>query len=318
MNIVFLGSGKFGIESLNALLGSEHTILHIFTQPPLPAGRGRKTRQTPVAEWAESNSMPFTETDDINRPEMLQKIADCKAELALVIAFGQKIGEKLIDSFGKRIINVHASLLPAYRGGAPVNWAIINGEKITGVSIITVVPQMDAGEIIAQDQVEILPDDTAETLGEKLSKAAAPLLLKTIEQIQAGTAFYCEQDIEFVSHAPKLKKSDGILNWFDSAELLRNRIHGLWPWPGAQAEYVSNKTQKSCRVIIAKAEVIKSSPAQPVPAGTLDESLNVICGKDALRIIKIKPAGGSLMNFADFVNGRHTAPGDRFVTIQKE
>ncbi len=318
MNIVFLGSGRFGIDSLNALLGSEHTILHIFTQPPLPAGRGRKTRQTPVAEWAEANKVPCTETDDINRSEMLQKIKECNAELAVVVAFGQKIGDELIKLFPKRIINVHASLLPAYRGAAPINWAIIKGEKITGVSIITVVPQMDAGEIITQDQVEITPEDTAESLGDKLAKIAAPLLLKTIGQIQEGTAFYCEQDVEFVSLAPKLKKSDGVLNWFDSAELLRNRIHGLWPWPGGQTEYVSQKTQKSCRVIIAKAEVIKLTPSQPIPPGTLNENLNVICGKDALRIIKIKPAGSSLMDFADFVNGRHTEPGDRFVTIQAE
>jgi methionyl-tRNA formyltransferase len=317
MKIVFLGSGRFGIDSLNALLGSEHTICRIFTQPPLPAGRGRKTRKTPVAEWAGRNSVPYIETDDINRPEMLRKIADCTPDLAVVIAFGQKISEELINSFQKRIINVHASLLPAYRGAAPINWAIIKGEKITGVSVLTVVPQMDAGEVLAQEQVEILPEDTAGTLHDKLAKAAAPLLLKTIGQIQDGTAFYCEQDLEFVSAAPKLKKSDGLLNWHDSAALLRNRIHGLWPWPGAQAEYISQKTQKACRVIIAQAEVIKLAPAEPIPPGTLDESLNVICGRDALRIIKIKPAGSSLMDFTAFVNGRHTEPGDKFVIIKE-
>jgi len=318
MNIVFLGSGRFGIDSLSALHGSEHKLVHIFTQPSLPAGRGKKLRKTPVADWAESNNVPYTETDDVNSAGMLREIADCKADLALVIAFGQKIGEKLISLFSKRIINVHASLLPKYRGAAPINWTIINGEKVTGVSIITVVSKMDAGEILAQDQIEIAPEDTAESLHDKLSKITAPLLLKTIVQIQEGTAFYCEQDIEFVSLAPKLKKSDGILNWHDSAELLRNRIHGLWPWPGAQTEYISKSTQKSCRVIIAQAEVIKLSPRESITPGTLDENLNVICGKDALRIIKIKPAGSSLMDFTAFVNGRHTAPGDKFVIIQTE
>lgn len=317
MNIVFLGSGKFGIESLEALHGSEHTLPHIFTQPPLPAGRGRKPRQTPVAVWAESNKVPYLETDDVNSAEMLQKIADYKAELVVVIAFGQKIGEKLINSFPKRIINVHASLLPSYRGAAPINWAIINGEKITGVSIITVAAKMDAGEILAQDQIEIARDDTAQSLHERLAKIAAPLLLKTIEQIQSGTAIYREQAPALVSQAPKLKKSDGLLDWSEPAESLRNRIRGLWPWPGAQTLYVSKKTKKSCRVIIAKAEVVKVSTEQSATPGTLDENLNVICGKDALRIIKIKPAGGSLMDFTAFVNGRHTAPGDKFVSIKE-
>jgi len=147
MNIVYLGSGEFGIECLNALADSSHSLAFIVTQPPHPAGRGRKPRPTPVARWADTNSIPFIETDNINTPQIIDKIAALQPDLIIVIAFGQKIGSKIINLPPKGTINVHASLLPKYRGAAPINWAIINGETETGISIITLAEEMDAGTI---------------------------------------------------------------------------------------------------------------------------------------------------------------------------
>ena len=317
MKIVYLGSGQFGIECLNVLERSSHSLQFIVTQPPHPAGRGRKQSPTPVARWANTNSVPFVETDDVNAPGVMEKIADYKPDLIVVIAFGQKIGNELINLPPKAAINVHASLLPKYRGAAPINWAIIKGETKTGISIITLAEKMDAGQILAQSQTNIAPDETAGRLHDRLAQIAAPLLLSTIGQIANNTVTYTEQDHSEATLAPKLKKSDGYIDFAEPAQVLERKIRGFWPWPGASATYLSKKTNKSTRITIAMAEAVGASNSAGLSVGTLDENLNVICGTDALKIIKIKPAGSPLMDFKDFVNGRQTQPGDLFIKIDK-
>ena len=313
MNIVYLGSGRFGIECLDILSGSDHDLRLVVTQPPNPAGRGRRLSPTPVARWADAHGLPFVETDNVNAPGVIGQIASCQPDLIVVIAFGQKIGNELIDLPPKGAINVHASLLPKYRGAAPINWAILNGETKTGISIITLAEKMDAGQILAQAQTEIGPRETAGQLHDRLAELAGPLLLKTINQIADGTAVYTEQDHSRATLAPKLKKSHGLLDFSEPAEVLARKIRGLWPWPGTSASYISKKSNKSARVTIAGAEVVESSSPKNLPAGTLDEDLNVICGENALRITQIKPAGSALMDFKDFANGRQTRPGDSFI-----
>jgi len=322
MKIVYLGSGEFGVECLDALRITEHDLRFIVTQPPNPAGRGRKPHPTPVAHWADMHSIPFVETVDVNTSEIVEKIAGYEPDLIVVIAFGQKIGAELTNLSPKGSINVHSSLLPKYRGAAPINWAIINGENTTGISIITLSEKMDAGQILTQSQTDIAADETAGQLHDRLAKIAAPLLLKTIEQIADGSAVYIEQDHDIATCAPKLKKSDGFLDFSEPAEVLARKIRGFWPWPGASANYVSQKTRKSIRVTIAMAVgavrdvgAVREPPLVQ-PAGTLDENLNVICGSGALEIKKIKPAGSALMDFKDFVNGRQTQPGDSFIKLK--
>jgi methionyl-tRNA formyltransferase len=317
MKIIYLGSGEFGIECLKALADSGHTLPLIVTQPAQLAGRGRKPRPTPVAEWAKDHSVEFVETDNVNTPEMVGRIGGLRPDLILVIAFGQKIGDEVINLPPKGAINVHASLLPKYRGAAPINWAVINGEPETGISIITLAEKMDAGRVVAQQKTELIENDTAGELHDRLAGIAAPLLLKTLEQIAAGTAAYAEQDHSQATLAPKLKKSDGFLDFEDSADVLRRKILGFWPWPGASAIYTSKETAKSVRVTIATANVVETSDTAALPTGTLNEQLNVICGENALRIEKIKPDGSRLMDFADFVNGQHTKTGDTFTKIKK-
>jgi methionyl-tRNA formyltransferase len=321
MKIIYLGSGEFGVECLNALAKSKHSLQFIVTQPPHPAGRGRKPNPTPVAHWADTHSLPFIETENVNTPEVIEEIADYQPDLLVVIAFGQKISNELINLSPKGAINVHASLLPKYRGAAPINWAIINGETRTGISIITLAEKMDAGDILAQSQTDIGPNETAGQLHDRLAQLAAPLLLETIDKIANNTAAYTEQNHSEATLAPKLKKSDGFLDFNEPADALARKIRGFWPWPGASATYLSKKTSKSIRVTIAMAEVaaVREPPlhATKLPPGTLDEKLNVICGTDALKIKKIKPAGSPLMDFKDFTNGRQTQPGDLFMKIDK-
>jgi methionyl-tRNA formyltransferase len=314
MKIVYLGSGEFGVECLDALGSSEHDLRFIVTQPPNPAGRGRKPNPTPVARWADAHSIPFIEVENVNTSEIVEKVAGYESDLIVVIAFGQKIGNELTNLPPKGSINVHSSLLPKYRGAAPINWAIIKGETTTGISIITLSEKMDAGQILAQSQTDIAAVETAGQLHDRLAEIAAPLLLKTIDQIADGTVIYIEQDHEKATLAPKLKKSDGFLDFTEPAEVLARKIRGFWPWPGASTNYISKKTGKSIRVTIVMAgtgAVCESA----LPAGTLDENLNVICGSGSLEIKKIKPAGSALMDFKDFANGRQTRPGDLFLKI---
>lgn len=317
MRIVYLGSGEFGVECLNALRGSRHELRLIVTQPPNPAGRGRKPNPTPVACWAAAHCIPFIETDNVNTPDLIEKIAGCEPDLIVVIAFGQKVGNELVNLPHKGAINVHASLLSKYRGAAPINWAIINGETETGISIITLAEKMDAGQILAQAQTDIASDETAGQLNNRLAQIAAPLLLKTIDQIAGGTAVYAEQDHSKATLARKLKKTDGFIDFSEPAEVLARKIRGLWPWPGASADYVSKKTGKSVHVTIAGARVIERSNPAGLPAGTFDEHLNVICGENALKITRIKPAGSALMDFKAFTNGRQTRPGDLLSKIEE-
>ncbi len=317
MKIIYFGSGEFGINCLNALADSAHELVFIVTQPPQPAGRGRKECPTQISHWANMHLVPFVETADVNAPEIIEQITGYRPDLIIVIAFGQKVGCDLINLPPKGAINVHASLLPKYRGAAPINWAIIKGETKTGNSIITLSDKIDAGQILAQNEVEIVPEDTAGSLHDKLAQSAAPLLLETVEKIAAGTSVYTEQDHSKATYAPKLTKTDGYLDFAEPASVLATKIHGFWPWPGASVDYISKKTNKSSRVTIAMAKIIESSNPAGLPVGTLDENLNIVCGENALRVTRIKPSGSALMDFRCFVNGRRTQPGDLFKKIDR-
>ncbi|MFA5553832.1 MAG: methionyl-tRNA formyltransferase [Phycisphaerae bacterium] len=317
MKIVYLGSGEFGIPSLDAMLHSKHSIELIITQPQKTAGRGRIPTATAVAMWAAKNSIRIIETPDNFSPELIKKVSDANPDLIVVIAFGQKICNELINLPPKGMINVHGSLLPLYRGAAPINHAIINGDIETGITVATITEQWDAGKILAQSKTKILNHETADMLHDRLAKLAAPVLVDTIDKIENGTAEYTNQNHNLATRAPKLKKSDGLIDFNCSADVLCNKIRGLWPWPGASAMYISKQNNKSCRVTFNFAEAILHAPVSNKPAGTLDEQLNIICSSGRVKIIKLRPAGRSLMNFSDFVNGYNTKPGDTFVRIEQ-
>ena len=317
MRIVYLGSGQFGLPCLDSMMRSSHELSLAVTQPVHPAGRGRKPTPTPVDKWAAENSIPVIEAPDVNDPKIVRRIAQYKPDLIVVIAFGQKISNEVVAVAPKGAINVHASLLPKYRGAAPINWAIVNGEKETGITIITIAEKMDAGDILAQLKTEISWDESADKLGQRLAKLAAPLLIETLGRIEAGTAVYEKQDISHVTRAPKLKKADGFLDFAEQAEVLRRKMLGFWPWPGATAIYESKKPGRTERVILAKSEILRMSNPEKLSPGTIDENLNVVCGQNCLQIVQLKPENSRLMSFSDFINGRHVSPGDRFVKIEE-
>ena len=175
MNIAYLGSGEFGLPCLGALRESRHGLTLVVTQPPQPWGRGRQRRATRVAQWAEAHAEPFVETDNVNAPEVVERVAAGRPDIIVVIAFGQKVGAELLQLPPKGAINVHASLLPRLRGAAPINWALIRGESETGLSIITLAERMDAGDIVAQCSTPIDEHETAGELHDRLAQMAAPL-----------------------------------------------------------------------------------------------------------------------------------------------
>ncbi|MBN1508991.1 MAG: methionyl-tRNA formyltransferase [Sedimentisphaerales bacterium] len=317
MNLVYFGSGEFGVPCLDALKAWGHTFALIVTQPANPAGRGRKPQPTPAAQWAAAHGVLVAETDNVNSPEMVARIAGCRPDVLVVIAFGQKIGTELVGLAPKGAINVHASLLPKYRGAAPINWAILRGEIRTGNSIITLAEKIDAGDILAQSETVIGPLETAGEIHDRLAQLAAPLLLETLDKIDNDTATYMKQNEAEVTFAPKLHKSDGLLDFTESADSVALKVRGFWPWPGAVAGFVSQQTPKTTRVVLALAEAAPAADEAPLPPGVFDEDLNVVCGTGRLRIRKLKPAGSELMKFRAFVNGWHVHPGDRLVKLEE-
>lgn len=316
MKIVYCGCGQFGLESLNALKASDHELLHIITHPEKQAGRGRKLRANDVAQWAQINNISFTALEDINSPQGAELIEKLRPGLLVVIAFGQKISAQIIAIPIKGAINVHASLLPKYRGAAPINHAIINGEKETGISIITLAEKMDAGQILAQAELKISDEDRADTVSDKLSQLAGPLLIGTIDKIEAGTAVYTKQDESKATSAPKLKKADGIIDFGTSVRQVHNRIRGLWPWPAASACFVSAQSGKKYPVTITKTQ-IACPTGENTKIGIIDEDLNVLCETGSLKILELKPHGSRMMDFKSFLNGRGTGHGDYFLPFEE-
>lgn len=316
MKIVYFGSGKFGCKCLDAIKKSHHELVQIYTQPARKAGRGKKMKITDVAQWAQQNNADYTECGKVNNPDIIEQLKSYNADLLVVIAFGQKISQDVIDVFPKGAINVHGSVLPKYRGAAPVNWAIINGETETGVSIITLADKMDAGDVLGIGKVKINPLDTADIVHDKLADISPKVLIDVIDQIEKGTAVYETQDHDRATLAPKFTKRDGYIDWSKPAEYIRNMIRGMWPWPGAQAFYAA-KSGKTFRATIALAEVAQTPDNSDYKTpGTLDENMNVVCGEGAIKILKLKPAGKNLMDFKSFANGRDAKPGDIFLPIE--
>jgi methionyl-tRNA formyltransferase len=318
LKIIYFGSAQFGVPCLEAIYHSRHELAGVFTQPARPAGRHRsKPHHTDVDLWCTRSNVPCVEAENINTPEMIERVAAFEADLLVVIAFGQKVSQEVIALQKHGAVNVHASLLPKYRGAAPIHWAIMNGETETGVSIITLADEMDAGLILAQDKIPILPDDTVKCVHDKLSVRSVSTLMGTIDQVAEGSAVYLEQDLTKVTKAPKLHKNIGYINWDRGARQIVDQIRALWPWPAAETVYICSKTGKNWRVGIAKAQAVDRARKQGDITGALDENLNVICGDGALKIVELKPAGSRLMDFGSYVNGHQCRAGDLFLSDEK-
>jgi len=314
MRIVFCGSGDFGIPTLRALVSGGHEIPLVVTQPPRPAGRGGRLSPTPLSRVAEELALPVVAAEDINAPAHVAAIARLRPDVVLVIDFGQKIGPEVRAAGAHGAVNLHGSLLPALRGAAPVNWAIIRGLETTGVTTFFIVERMDAGRVLCQRATAIAPEETAEELRHRLAELGVEAVAETLAMLEAGRVEGVEQDESLATKAPRLRKSDGRIDFSADAVTIRNLIHGCWPWPGGQAQYVSAEG-KVTPVVIARARALEGD-ASGLEPGSIGADHTVAAGRGRVEILQIRPAGRRLMNWGDFVNGYRAGPGARFLPVQ--
>jgi methionyl-tRNA formyltransferase len=316
LKIIFFGTGDLGVPALERLIELDIKPSLIITAPDKPAGRGLKLSHSPIKEVALRAGLEIYQPEAVNAPEVVEHLRRYQADLGIIIAYGQKINAVLIDVFPHGIINLHASLLPKYRGAAPINWAIINGEKETGLTVMQINEQIDAGTILNQVSMPIDPMIRADELYVELAKLGPDVLLKTLEQIQQGTLTPTMQDPQKVTKAPKLSKKLAIIDWTGPAGTIADFIRGLWPWPAASSDYVSC-SGKATPIQFARTQLLRENPPASASPGCILDDFTVATGAGRLKILEIKPAGSKLMNWQDFINGRHVKPGDKFVSLEK-
>ena len=311
MNIVFFGSSKFAAPSLKAILASKHKVVCAVTQPDKPQGRGLHFAGTVIKTIALDSGIKIYQPDNVNDADTAGLLKELKPDLFVVIAYGQILAQKILDVPKIFSINVHASLLPKYRGAAPINWAIIKGEKKTGISIIKMSKEMDAGPIILQKETDINNFDTAITLEEKLSVLAADSLSAVISSIEDNNYNLQPQDERSVSFAPKLKKEDGRIKWEETAQDIYNLIRGCINWPGAFTYY----NDKLLKIYKARVFPYERSAGSPLPGTIADiskEGITVVTSKDKLTIEELQIEGKRRMNAQDFTAGHKICIGQIF------
>jgi methionyl-tRNA formyltransferase len=309
MRVLFCGSGGFAVPALRAVVSAGHDVAAVFTQPARAAGRGGRLRSTPVAQAARDLALAVHECPNINAEETLRAMRPARGDVVAVADFGQKVGPQVRELTPHGAFNLHASLLPELRGAAPINWAIIRGCQRTGVTTYSLVDAMDAGPIYLTAETDVAPEETAGELEQRLAGIGASLVCDTLEGLAQGRLEPREQDHSRATTAPRLKKSDGRIDWSADAQAIRCLVHGTFPWPGGQALFLSS-SRGQVPVILARVRA-EGGPAAAEP-GALDADLCVRAGNGRLRILELKPAGKRLMAWRDFVNGYRVVPGDRF------
>jgi len=320
MRIVFAGSGTFGLPTLRALVEGGQEVVLAVTPPDRPAGRGRTVRAGQVKRFAAEQGIRLLQPEDINARGPLRNIRAVAPDLLLVIAFGQKIGPSLIGVPRYGAINLHASLLPKYRGAAPINWAIINGETETGLTVIEITDRMDAGDILGQRATPIGPDETAGELHERLAPLGARLITEIVRELALDEVERRHQNETQVKIAPRLKKSDGLVDWTQSAQVVHNRVRGTTPWPGAYTWWRRKAGREPLRLVLAKTRLLEGAAAGAGPGVVLAvgrEGIDVAAARGAVRILSLTPAGKRTMSAADFVNGYAIEPGARFASARE-
>ena len=311
MRLIYLGSGEFGLPTLKAL-HANHEVVAVVSQPDRPAGRKMHLTPTPIAQWATDAGLAVLKTDNANDPAFVAQIAALNAEAGIVIAFGQKLSPELITAIGPFVVNLHASLLPRYRGAAPINWAMINGEKETGVSVIALAQRIDAGLVYATVKTPIDPSETAGELHDRLALLGPDAIEGVLRQHQAGTLAPLTQDDAQATRAPKLKKADGLINFDAPADELRCRIHGLTPWPGVQVKWVQSATGKEVPLFLRRVRSEPGIPSGcPTPGTIIGDGL-VAVKDSSLRLLEVQTPGKRVMSFEDFSHGHTMKPGDIF------
>ncbi|MFB3896584.1 MAG: methionyl-tRNA formyltransferase [bacterium] len=312
MRILFMGTAAFAVPSLESIFNSDHNIVGIITQPDRPFGRGLQLRPTPVKQFALQHQLPVTTPDSIKDPIKLETIRQVNPEAIVVVAYGKILPPALlqIPKFG--CINVHGSLLPKYRGAAPIQWALIRGETESGITTMYMNDKMDQGDIIYQEKIPILPEDNYDSLSIKLAQLGGQLIIKTLAAVESGTAPRIQQNHEKATLAPKINSADGKIDWSQSAIHIINRIRGVTPSPGA----FTTVNSKRIRILHAQATQGKPgiSPGLILVVGKHDEAgLIVQSGEGtAVQLLQVQPESGKIMSATQFARGQRLTEGTQF------
>jgi methionyl-tRNA formyltransferase len=308
LRVVFFGTPEFAVPSLRALIESRHPVVGVVTQPDRPRGRGQRVTDSPVKQVALEHAIPVLQPDRIRDPAFATALSAWQPDLGVVAAYGKLIPDDVLHIPRHGMINVHASLLPAYRGAAPVHRAVIDGVAETGVTIMRVVKALDAGGMFAKVRRPIGPDDTSADVEHDLANLGASLLLQVIEDIASGTAREEPQDEMRSNYAPRLMREEGLIDWTLPAVSIHNRVRGLYPWPHAST-YL-----EGARLIVLKSRVdshTTSAAPGTVVAVTRDEIEVATGGGDRLALVEIQPEGRRAMRVRDFLAGHPVAVGVR-------
>lgn len=297
MKILFMGTPDFAVPCLDILVSNGFDVCGAVTQPDKPKGRGHKLTPPPVKEYAISKNIPVYQPQTLKDGEFEKVLDELKPQLIAVVAYGKILPEYILDFPEYGCVNVHGSVLPKYRGAAPIQWAIINGDKTTGVTTQYMKMGVDTGDIIFTDETEILPDETYGELYTRLSQSGSELLLKTVNAIKDGTAPRTEQDESEATHAPMLTKETGHIDWTKSADEVLSLIRGTNPWPMSYAMYGDE---------MMKVFGVKKGSGFDAPPGKIrivNKKLEISCGKDSVVVDEIQFKGGKRMTVASYLNG---------------
>jgi methionyl-tRNA formyltransferase len=313
MRLVMLGTGTFAVPTLRALYASPHEVAALVTQPA-KAAAGRAPRLNPMRQLAEAHGTPVLCFENINSDQALQTLARLAPDLLVVADYGQILAPRTLAVARHGGINLHASLLPRYRGAAPINWAIYHGDSETGVTTIHMTPQVDAGPALLQAKTSIGPDENALELEARLADLGAPLVLKTIELIEHGQLAPIAQDPRLASRAPRLKKSDGQIDWTRTARQIEQQVRAMVSWPKTYT-FWRRGGGASLRLILEQVRPVEYSSRQPAEPGTVvaaaDERLWVATGEGVLAIERLQPAGKRVLTAGEFLRGYPLTVGDK-------
>jgi methionyl-tRNA formyltransferase len=314
VRIVFLGSGAFAIPSLQALAAAGHEVAGVVTQPDREKGRGRSVQPPPVKPVAQALGLRVLQPPRIRAPEAQEELRALAPELQVVVAYGQILPRAVIDLAPRGTINVHSSLLPRYRGAAPIHWAIVNGDTETGVTTMMIDEGLDTGPILLSRATPIGAEETTPELEARLARMGGELLVQTIDGIARGTVSPVPQDHAAATAAPILRKEDGRIDWTATAEVIARRVRGLQPWPGTMTAFGSSDLK------ILRASPVAAAADGPAPVGTdapgavvaIDEGIVVACGgRTRLRVLEVQPASRRAMPALAFAAGARLSPGAR-------
>jgi methionyl-tRNA formyltransferase len=314
LRICFAGTPDFAVPSLAALLASRHEMVLVVTQPDRPAGRRRHLTPPPVKLTALEHGAPVIQPESLNRPEALEALRAARPDALVVVAYGNILSRRALAVPAVGCFNVHASLLPCYRGAAPITYAILNGDRETGVTVQRVVYEVDAGPVLARRAVKIGPDETAGALSDRLARLGGEMLVPVLDAVERGEARELPQDPARVTHAPKLSKEDGAVPWERDAESLHDFVRAMTPWPGAFARLYGPGGEPKGRVVLlaVSASERDAGPASPGDVVEANEELLVATGRGCLSVRRVKPEGGREMDVAAFLHGHSVKTGDRF------